>query len=426
MRVSVALLAVIVVVAGCGLPGRSVGPSTDPTGSPAPAASVPSSPPTPDATPDATDATATPGATSAAVAGPIGGTWRVRKVLSPGHRSALVDGTVFGEQAFVVRPGCDDEPCPTIEVAVTPLARARPVETTVLARDGDVYASAPQPGNEAPCLSPDGERIPGGATVSSTLRLWLATIRPAGSAVATTVLAGVVELALTPTAIGTAAGCGPTVAAYDLTGRREAVAIRTPAPPRSTAGPITGGRDLVALPRIAVKVDGASVDYFDIEGATAGDLLEALADGGVQACGAINYEWYEGDARPVACAVTRFVDFEGALEERVDGDGDCTIADADVAARFTIHFPSWVAPRRVPERLLSWWRQVVDFIRDHEAGHVRIGRDHIRDLNADLIGVACGDAGAMIRHFARRLNAAQADFDRREYALPWPEPPAGF
>lgn len=333
---------------------------------------------------------------------------------------------MFGEQAFVVRPGCDDEPCPTIEVAVTPLARATPVETTVLTRDGDVYASAPQPGNEAPCLGPDGERIPGGAAVTSTLRLWLATIRPAGSAVESTVLAGAVEMTLAPTAIGAAGGCQAAVAVYDLTGRREAVAIRTPAPPRSTAGPISGGRDLVALPRIDVKVGGATIDYFDIEGSTAAELLEALADGGVQACGAINYEWHEGDARPVACAVTRFVDFEGALEERVDADGDCTIGDADVAARFTILFPRWVAPRRVPERLLSWWRQVVAFIRDHEAGHVRIGRDHIRELNADLIGVECGDAGAMIRRFARRLNAAQSSYDRREYALPWPEPPAGY
>jgi len=362
----------------------------------------------------------------AAIPGPIGGTWRVRKVLAPEHRSALVDGTVFGEQAFVVRPGCDDEPCPTIEVAVTPLARAKPVETTVLVRDGEVYASAPQPGNEVPCLSPDGERIPGGATVTSTLRLWLATMRPAGSAVVTTVLAGAVQLDLVPTQIGLAGGCGPAVAAYDLTGRREAVAIRTPAPPRSSSGPITGGRDRVALPGIDVKVGGATIDYFEIEGSSAGELLEALANGGVQACGAINYEWHEGDARPVACAVTRFVDFGGALEEGVDGDGDCTIADADVSARFTIHFPRWAAPKRVPERLLSWWREIVDFIRDHEAGHVRIGRDHISELNRDLVGVECGDAGAMIRRFARELNAAQAGYDRREYALPWPEPPAGY
>lgn len=422
MRVPIGLLLVLVVVAGCGTrgPGPTTSPPAGPTGSPAPVAA------TATARPAATPGPAAASASAAAIPGPIGGTWRVRKVLAPEHRSALVDGTVFGEQAFVVRPGCDDEPCPTIEVAATPLARAKPVETTVLTRDGNVYASAPLPGNEAPCLSPDGERIPGGATVTSTLRLWLATVRPAGSAVATTVLAGAVELAMAPTPIGLAGGCGPAVAAYDLTGRREAVAIRTPAPPPSTSGPVTGGRDLVALPRLDVKVGGATIDYFEIEGSSAGELLEALANGGVQACGAINYEWHEGDARPVACAVTRFVDFDGALKERVDGDGDCIVADADVAARFTIHFPRWTAPKRVPERLLSWWRQVVDFIRDHEAGHVRIGRDHISELNADLIGVECGDAGAMIRRFARELNAAQAGYDRREYALPWPGPPAGY
>jgi predicted secreted Zn-dependent protease len=53
-------------------------------------------------------------------------------------------------------------------------------------------------------------------------------------------------------------------------------------------------------------------------------------------------------------------------------------ADADIAASYTIYIPRWTEPKRVPKRLLDWWRRIVDFIADHEAGHVRIGRDYIR------------------------------------------------
>lgn len=405
-------------LAGCAV-------TAEPTPTPAtPATAAPPATvlPVPSAAPQTT---ATP--TPAPVAGPIGGTWRVRKILSPDHRSELISGTVYDEEAFVVRPTCPAEPCPEIEVRMTPLGRASPVTVATLRRDGDTYVTEAQAQSDGPCRSALGDPIPGGAAITQTLRLWLTRVRPAGTAVESTLLQGAIELELTPTEIGAAGGCQPQVAAYDLSGRREAVAVATARPsPRPTAsGSTTAGGGLADLPRLGVKVTGATIDYFAIEGSTAGDLLDSLARGGVRACGEINYEWHEGDQRPAACTVTRFPDFDEALSQRTSASGACRITDSDVRARFTIHFPRWTAPDRVPKRLLAWWRDVVDFIRDHEAQHVAISREAVDALNEDLDGADCDEASDVIQRWARDLTRAQEAFDRAEYARPWPEPPPG-
>jgi predicted secreted Zn-dependent protease len=356
---------------------------------------------------------------------PIAGMWRVRKVLAPESRSALIDGATFDDEAFTVTPGCSTEPCPTIEIAMTPLGRAEPVSVAVLSRDGDRYVSAAQAETEGPCLDPFGDRVQGGATVTSTMQLWAATVRPSGSAVETVQLLGSIDLAVQPTTIGAAAGCEAQTATYELTGRRGAVAVRGDPPPEADEPPNTAG-GMVALPPIGVEVTGAKISYFAIDGDTVRELAANLARGGVKACGAINYEWNRGDDRPAACAVTSFPGAEGRISERIGAGGACTIRKAAVTARFVIHFPRWKTPERVPAPLLAWWREVVVFIRDHEAGHVRISRDHLKELNAQLTGADCSEADTIIGRWARKLSAAHEAFDRREYALPWPVPPAGY
>ncbi len=296
---------------------------------------------------------------------------------------------------------------------------------SILKREGDRYVSAARAENEGPCIDADGARVQGGATVTSTLRLWLATVRAEGSAVESTQLTGSLELDLTPTEVGSAAGCEAQSAAYELTGRREEIAVRDAPLPDVDEPPNTAG-GLADLPSLSVKVTGAEVSYFEIDGDTVNELASSLADGGVQACGAINYEWNRGDDRPAACAVTSFPNVLDAIDQRLESNGDCTIAKATVRARFTIHFPRWVAPKRVPARLLAWWRDVVEFIRDHEAGHVVISRDHVKRLNANLIGEECADADSIIGRWAKGLSAAHEEYDRVEYAKPWPVPPAGY
>ena len=365
-------------------------------------------------------------APAAPVAGPLAGIWRVRKVLSLDDRSALIPGTVFDEEAYVVSPGCSNEPCPTLEVRMTPLGRTEPVSVAALKRDGDVYVSAAQAENEGPCLDIDGDRVQGGATVTSTLRLWLASVRPVGTAVESTALMGSLELALAPTEIGTAAGCAPETATYELSGRREAVAVRGDPPPEPDRPPNTAG-GMANLPSISVKVAGAKISYFPVGGDTVRELVGSLANSGIKACGAINYEWHEGDDRPAACAITAFPGFEAAIEQRFDaGSGECTVTKSNVKARFTIHMPRWTSPKRVPARLLDWWRKVVVFIRDHEAGHVRISLAYVKKLNTRLRGAECDSAGSIIGKWAKQLNSAQEEYDRAEYSKPWPLPPFGY
>lgn len=368
----------------------------------------------------------TPVATEPPVAelGPVGGVWRIRKILSLEDRSALIPGAAFDEEAYVVKPDCDDEPCPSIEVRMTPLGRSQPVSIANLERDGNRYVSAARAENEGPCLDEDGDAIRGGAKVTSIMRLWLSTVRASGSAVETTEMRGSLDLDLEPTPVGSAAGCLPQTAAYELSGRREAVAVRDAPLPDVEQPPNTAG-GLANLPRISVKVNGAEVIYFEIEGDTVAELGSSLANGGVQSCGAINYEWHEGDTRPAACAVTSFPDIEDAVDQRVS-NGNCTIAKSTIRGKFAVHMPRWVAPKRVPKRLLAWWREIVEFIRDHEAGHVVINLNHLERLNKRLVGEDCEDADSIIGRWAKELSSAQEEYDRKEYQKPWPEPPAGY
>ena len=106
--------------------------------------------------------------------------------------------------------------------------------------------------------------------------------------------------------------------------------------------------------------------------------------------------------------------------------GSCRIRDADIAASYTIYIPRWTEPKRVPKRLLDWWRRIVDFIADHEAGHVRIGRDYIKRLNDRLVGKPCDDLNSIISGWARQHAAAQEAYDMREYSKPWPQPASGY
>ena len=160
----------------------------------------------------------------------IAGVWRVRKVLSPKNRTAVVPGAAFQDEAFYITASCDMEPCPKIDVKMTPLGLSSPVTQASLKLDGDRYVSAAKAENEGPCLSKEGDRVQGGATVTSTLQLWTASVRAAGTAIETTALMGSIDMHLTPTSIGSAAGCEPQTASYDLTGQAAQVATRNVEP----------------------------------------------------------------------------------------------------------------------------------------------------------------------------------------------------
>jgi predicted secreted Zn-dependent protease len=409
---------VALVVAGC-LSLPVAGPTDPPaTGAATPAPTTPSGQPgaSADASPPASPRPSAP----PAVAGELDGSWRVRRVLALDDRGTLVPGATFTDEVYAISASCDAEPCPEIVVRATPAGRARPVTETTLRRDGDAYVSDASAGVDVPCQNGFGDRVPGGATATTTMRLWLASVRPAGSAVETLTLVGTLDLAITPTDLGASAGCTPQSAAYDLTGKRGAVAIIGGQKPPTE---IPDGVETAALPDVDAAIRGATVVYFDVEGTTVADLDEAIGNGAMRACGAIRYEWIEGDPTPAACTVTHFPDFETALRER--GSGDACRLQSDAEVRFTVHLPRWSSPARVPAVLIEWWRETVEFIRVHEAGHVRISLDHTERLDDRLDGARCDDAEDIIQEWAKDLSEAQEAFDRVEYQKPWPEPPPG-
>jgi predicted secreted Zn-dependent protease len=414
---SIALAAIL--VAACGesapsiappSPSLILAPSTGPS-APAPATSGP-----------------TPSASAAADAEllPISGTWRVRKVLAAQDRSSLLGGRTFDEETYTVTAGCAKEPCDSIEVTTTPVGLTAPATSTELRRNGPTYTSKVGATETTDCKNVEGDRVAGGATSASKVTLWIAKDRASGTSVIQTVLKGQVALDVKPTSIGEAAGCEAEAATFDVSGRRESVAIRDPSgePELPDLKPPKGAV-FVSLPKINAPVPNATVRYFAISGDTSIELAISIARGGAKACGMIDYEWFRGDARPSACTLTYLTDVQDSIRLSSGGAG-CKVARANVQARYVINMPRWVAPPRVPKRLLDWWRRIVAFIATHEAGHVRIGREYTKRLNARLLGKDCDQIDEIIQAWAKQHAAAQENYDRVEYTKPWPQPASGY
>ncbi len=415
------MVALALLVAGCALSQPGTPEPSTPTSASSPATLPSTADPTldPSSSPE-------PSAASAAELLPISGTWRVRKVLSA-DQSGLIDNPTFDEETYSVAADCPEEPCDTIEVTTTPLGLSSPATVITLTRNGATYGSAAAATEPASCLTSLGDRVDGGANSTSTLQLWIATERPAGSSVASTLLRGSVDVDIEPTDIGESAGCMPQAASFELSGRREEVAVRDPdgGPAIPDAEPPRGAA-LVRLPTLSPKVRGATVKYFGVTGDTSIELVASVGRGGVKACGVIDYEWFRGDARPSACTLTRVSDLRGSIRTSTNAAGTCRITRAAITSSYVIHLPRWTDPDRVPKRLLDWWRRIVDFIADHEAGHVRIGRDYMQRLNARLVGKPCEDITAIVRSWARQHAEAQEGYDMVEYDKPWPRPAAGY
>jgi predicted secreted Zn-dependent protease len=412
----------VIFVVGCGQTAVPTGtPSTPATTATAAQSAAPSSP-----AGSAAPSSPAPSASPVAELLPIAGTWRVRKVLSQEDRTGLISDRTFDEETYSIAVGCETEPCDTIELTTTPLGLASPAKTTKLTRDGAFYSS----GNEAPetidCRTVDGDRVAGGATAKNTLRLWIATDRPAGTSVKLTVLRGDIELVITPTSVGESAGCEGQTASFELSGRREEVAVRDPNGPTQLDLKPPPNATFVRLPRLTARIANATIRYFGITGDTSPELAMSVARGGATACGVIDYEWFRGDARPSACTITYMTDIEESIRTSIDSSGTCRITAARFQSRYVVNLPRWTAPARVPKRLLDWWRRIVDFIAVHEGGHVKIGRDYIKKLNARLTGKDCAQAEEVIGAWAKQHAAAQEAFDRAEYQKPWPRPAAGY
>ncbi len=141
------------------------------------------------------------------------------------------------------------------------------------------------------------------------------------------------------------------------------------------------------------------IEFYDVSGTDEASINASLAANaprrpdGSQALGATSYYFRFGNVlnklRPV-----------------------CTIAKADIQVESTIHLPRLVNPALVPERIMVRWRPFVAGLRMHEAGHVRIENDHLKDIKAAVIGSKCADLNATMDQATAKVALLQKAYDR--------------
>ena len=353
---------------------------------------------------------------------PISGVWRVRKVLRPEDRSGVVEDPTFDEETYSVEASCDREPCDSVKVTTTPLGLTSPATIIDMTRSGTTYTSSGQLAQASSCVSGFGDRVDGGANTASTLQLWVSTDRPAGSSVASTASHGTIELDVAPTPIGEAAGCEPESAAFELSGRREEVAVRNPDGSSSTGREAAVGRDdrrAADAQRQGVRGDREVLlhqrRYID---RTRGERRTRRSEG-MRHDRLRVVSRRRAPERLHADQSDRYAPVDPGIRRRRPARATSATRTSRPSTRSTSR--AGRSPKRVPKRLLDWWRRIVDFIADHEAGHVRIGRDYIRRLNQRLVGKPCEDLGSIVQSWAGQHAAAQEAYDRSEYSRPWPQ-----
>jgi predicted secreted Zn-dependent protease len=410
------LAAALIIVTGCDnaqvlpeMPSATAPPPIATVPSPEPVTPAPSAPPTAQPSADPID-------------GPVGGWWRIQetpRVAAPAELAAALDGQPFAVYRLV--PGCAKDPCDRVGVTVLTATYADVLAEFALRLDAHVYTSDELAVTSGPCVAPDGTTVPGGARVSERVELWLEEVGRTGTAVTSLELRGTRRMAARPVEAGELAGCGPWEATYDLSGSRTGA----PASDNGTDEPPPDSSvTMVDRPDVRLAIKGATVDYFSVKGRSVTTLGTSVANGGLRACGRINYEWYDGDNRPAGCTKTGWAAFDVRSVTR--SDGSCRLDVRRIRASFEVELPRWTAPSRVPKALATWWTKTARFIRDHEAGHVTIGRRWVAKLRDQLDGSTCSRMQRILTRWATGLNEAQQAYDRREYAKPWPRPPAGL
>jgi predicted secreted Zn-dependent protease len=165
---------------------------------------------------------------------------------------------------------------------------------------------------------------------------------------------------------------------------------------------------LLALASLPVAAgDSLSVEYFDIQGATARELREELSRLGPVADNGIR-----GDA------FTRWqISWKFDLTER---DKACIAGNFAVDLTVTMFLPRWVPPADASAELIALWDRYSAAVRFHEDGHHRIalaaGQEVMRRLNAESRGQGCkaleNRLKAVVDEVLIEYRARQADYDR--------------
>ncbi len=134
--------------------------------------------------------------------------------------------------------------------------------------------------------------------------------------------------------------------------------------------------------------------YYDVTGTSVSELRDAIRRLGPQE---------QGQA---ADALTVW-DLEWTYAERRSADG-CTLRDVHVSLGVTMTLPRWAPPADAPARLIAAWRDYLDHVKIHEAGHRAIAEQYAHRLLSALSELRAGSCDAVwdaASRTAARINA---------------------
>jgi predicted secreted Zn-dependent protease len=152
------------------------------------------------------------------------------------------------------------------------------------------------------------------------------------------------------------------------------------------------------LPTAAVAdVSGAEISYYDIEGATAADLGQAMRE-----LGPVAYDGWKGSA-----ATNWYISWNWPGY----GSQDCQLGDATVSYTVRVTLPQWQPPARTSPELVTDWNRYVLALASHEQQHVDFVPEGAADVEAAIRGATCQTADAAAMAAIESIRQRDRDYD---------------
>jgi predicted secreted Zn-dependent protease len=167
----------------------------------------------------------------------------------------------------------------------------------------------------------------------------------------------------------------------------------------------------VAAPAAAAKaaVDEV-VEYFDVSGVTAAEILDDMRNKGPNIS--------TGGAHALAAT---HADYRHESEMAYRRDGRCATIDLQVSLTLTYHIPRWADEANASGNVRNWWDSLIRRIWAHERGHARIAREGAEEIRKALLAVQpaanCDDLRDELRQTMRNVLAMEIEPRQRRFDL---------
>jgi predicted secreted Zn-dependent protease len=201
-----------------------------------------------------------------------------------------------------------------------------------------------------------------------------------------------------------------TTAAPTSTAARAASAVATtpaadiPAAPASTDTPVPPGAPAEdaappgATPTaVAGAVADATMQYYDITGATAEDLRASM-----DARGPVDGSGHRNDA---------FTAWDVRWTWPLHPDTSCILSGATITTSITVTFPRWLPPAEASASLIERWNAYESALVTHESGHVSFVVATAADVLAAIKGATCETAESAAQAVVARIRQHDIDYD---------------